>query len=128
MRPRPSEVVQGVRSVLKDVVAPAVLDAHARGRLEECRIALAQVDWDDAGFLLAARNRSLAQALEAAHSWVGDADLSLAPEDTFSAHQLTYERLAGTLVTTLSILRARLVEAPGDTEARQVQAALLDVL
>ncbi len=128
MRPRPSEVVHGVRAVLRDVVAPAVQDEHARGRLEECRIALAQVDWDDAGFQLAARNRSLAEALEAARSWVGDVDLSLAADDTFAAHQLTYERLAGTLVATLSALRTRLAEAPDDQDAREAQAALVRVL
>lgn len=128
MRPRPSELIEGVRAVLKDVVAPAVQDEHARARLDECRIALAQVDWDDAGFHLAARNRTLAEALDAAVRWTGDIDLSLAAEDTFTAHQLAYERLAGALVTTLATLRVRLAEAPEDEGAREARAALLRTL
>lgn len=128
MRPRPSEVVQGVRAVLKDVVAPAVQDDHARARLEECRIALAQVDWDDAGFRLAERNRTLANALKGARAWTGEVDLSLPAQATFDAHQVTYERLAGALVRALQALRRRLGDTPDDPDARATYEALLAVI
>ena len=63
MRPSPQELVDGIRRVLKEVVEPELTSDHARQRLAETRAALAQVDWDDVGLLLAQRTSFLREIL-----------------------------------------------------------------
>jgi hypothetical protein len=125
MRPTPQEVIDGARAVLKDVVAPDLRSDHARARLDEVRIALAQVDWNDAGFTLAARNRVLAAGLADAGPWATGISLDLPDVDSFDAHQATYERLAGELVAVLAGLREHLADRPDDAESASLRERLV---
>ncbi len=138
MRPLPSEVIAGVRRILKETIAPELTSDHARSRLAEVRAVLAQVDWDDAGFALAARNRVLRDALERIEEW-RTADpartrafppltVRVSPEDRMTAHQVAYRDLAAAAVATVDPLADWLAGHPDDVEARDLQRALLAAL
>ncbi len=138
MRPLPSEVIAGVRRILKETIAPELTSGHARSRLDEVRAVLAQVDWDDAGFALAARNRVLYHALERIEEW-RTADpvrsrafppltVSVSPEDRMAAHQAAYRELAAAAVAAVDPLADWLTDHPDDVEAQDLQRALLAAL
>ncbi|MDH3015647.1 MULTISPECIES: hypothetical protein [Gordonia] len=122
MRPRPSEIIAGIRTVLKDTVAPSCSGEHARARLDEIRAVLAQVDWDNAGFELAQRTDRLEVALREARRWLDD-ELPPKPEQReYAAIEQHYERLAAlaaAALTTLREARDRGPEADAATEAYQ---------
>jgi hypothetical protein len=138
MRPLPSEVIAGVRRILKDTIEPELVSGHARSRLVEVRAVLAQVDWDDAGFTAAARNRALAGALGEIAGWrakdpvrtaaIPTIEVVLPDRDTLAAHQAAYERLAAAAVAVVEPLETWLSEHPADEQARGLRQGLLAAL
>jgi hypothetical protein len=138
MKPLPSEVIAGVRRILKETIAPELTSDHARSRLDEIRAVLAQVDWDDAGFVLAARNRILADALGRIEEW-RTADpagrrafrplvVRVSQEDRLAAQQAVYQELAAAAVAIVDPLSDWLDVHPDDVEARAMHRALLAAL
>jgi hypothetical protein len=138
MKPLPSEVITGVRRILKETIAPELTSDHARSRLDEIRAVLAQVDWDDAGFVLAARNRSLAEVLGRIDEWrAGDPDradsipafdASLPDDDRMAAHQMAYQALATAVVSLVNPLQDWLAGHPDDAQAAVLHRDLLAAL
>jgi hypothetical protein len=107
MRPRPSELIGGVRSILKETIEPELSSEHAKARLREVRALLAQVDWDEAGFTLVRRNESLRAGLESLDAWrledpirhgIEAPPLPEESDASFSAQQDCYEALASNAV------------------------------
>jgi hypothetical protein len=135
MRPLPSEVIASIRRILKETIEPELNSAHARSRLAEVRAVLAQVDWDDAGFTVAARNRELAAALDRIAAWCADDQQRRAAfpaipavpadEETLAGQQAAYERLAATAVAVVDPLETWLVKHPDDARARGLRRDLL---
>lgn len=138
MRPLPSEVIAGVRRILKETIEPELSSGHAKSRLAEVRAVLAQVDWDDTAFTLAARNRDLAEVLGQVERWRASSPVReaaipacaarLPDEDRLAAHQDAYLGLAGTIVVLLDPLQDWLSCHPDDVEARDLLRALLSAL
>ncbi|GAA1651721.1 hypothetical protein [Georgenia ruanii] len=138
MRPLPSEVIAGVRQILKETIAPELTSAHARSRLEEVRAVLAQVDWDDAAFALARRNRALADALRRIEDWrSGDprraetipaCTVRMPKVDSLAAHQAAYAELAAAAVAVVEPMADWLVAHPSNAEARALRGELLAAL
>jgi hypothetical protein len=138
MRPLPSEVIAGVRRILKGTIEPELTSEHARSRLAEVRAVLAQVDWDDAAFVLAARNRSLAGVLGQVERWRAEnperaraipaSDVRLPDEDRLVAHQAAYAALAAAVVALVGPLHDWLSDHPDDVEAGDLHQALLAAL
>ena len=108
MKPSPTQTAAGLRRILKDVVAPELSSDHARQRLEEVRVVLAQMDWDDAGLALRRRVAALQELLR------DDEEL----RTTFAALQDQHERLAAAVTQ-------RLVERPDDDQLRAAVVRLL---
>ncbi len=128
MRPKPSELIAGIRAILADTIAPGLTDDHARSRLDEIRAVLAQVDWDDSAFTLKARASTLVLRLRAAAAWTLD-DLPEAPEvESFDAYQQHWEALGFLAIGTLTRLADHLVEHPHDAVARVIYRELLAAL
>ncbi|KOS58197.1 hypothetical protein [Rhodococcus rhodochrous] len=138
MRPLPSEIIAGVRRILKESIEPELASGHARAKLREVRAVLAQVDWDDAGFVLSARNRSLTDALREIESWrVEDSVRSaMLPEsavvppaaDCLAAHQACYEQLAASAVALVEPLSDWIAAHPEDARAVRLNRDLLAAL
>jgi ribosomal protein S15P/S13E len=126
MRPRPSEIITGIRSVLAETIEPELTSGHARSRLSEIRAVLAQVDWDDAGFQLKSRTSVLAERLAEADLWVGGALPNGPVEESFDAYQAYWEHLSALAVTSIERLTVHLDEHPKDDVARAVFERLLD--
>ncbi|MDT2005801.1 hypothetical protein FXW78_15460 [Rhodococcus opacus] len=135
MRPLPSEVIAGVRHILKESIEPELTSGHARSRLDEVRAVLAQIDWDDAGFTLASRNHALAGVLEQIESWrttdparsmvVPGITSGLPEHDRFAAHQECYEKLAASAVALVEPFSDWVATHPEDGEAARLRKALL---
>jgi hypothetical protein len=125
MRPRPSEIIGGIRSVLADTIAPELTSQHARSRLSEIRAVLAQVDWDNAGFQLKARASVLAEHLAEAGAWVGGSLPANPAEESFDAYQAYSEQLAALAVGALERLSVHLDDHPEDEFARTAYQRLL---
>lgn len=138
MRPLPSEVIAGVRRILKDTIEPELVSGHARSRLVEVRAVLAQLDWDDAAFTLAARNRALAGALGEIAAWraaeparsaaIPDTEVVRPEQETLAAHQAAYVLLAAAAVALVEPLETWLSEHPADEQARGLRQGLLAAL
>lgn len=128
MRPSPAEVVSGIRTILADTIAPELTSDHARSRLSEVRAVLAQIDWNDAGFILAARSRALAEQLIASSRWIRDDVPPLPVEDTYEGYQTFYEQLNTLAIEALDALRTHLGANPGDDCAFADYRALLGVV
>lgn len=138
MRPKPSELIAGVRAVLKDTVLPDLGSEHARTRVVEIRALLAQVDWDDAGFGLVRRNAALADALRECEAWRRADEQRTAAwppcsvnevaEETLDGHLERYEDLAASAAAVVEALGEWIAEHPGDAEARQVLRAMARAL
>lgn len=138
MRPLPSEVIAGVRRILKETIEPELSSGHARSRLAEVRAVLNQVDWDDAAFALAARNRALADALDRVATWrAGDpareaavpaCHVQLPGEDRFAAHQEAYLALSSAIVSLVDPLSDWCASHPADDEVRELHRRLLTAL
>lgn len=127
MRPRPSEIVTGVRAILKDVIGPELSSEHAKSRLSEVRAVLAQVDWDNAGFALAARNAALLKGLADAQEWSGQELPGWPENDDFEAHQLLYEKLAMLLIEALQLVRLKRMQKPDDGDLRELHDQLISL-
>ncbi|MFI7195158.1 hypothetical protein ACIBQ0_35975 [Nocardia nova] len=126
MRPRPSEVVAGIRSILAETIGPELSSEHARSRLAEIRAVLAQIDWDNVGFALTARSAELARWLERAGQHVGEVVVPNRPEtENYAVYERYYEELAELAVQVLGRLRTHLDEQPGDEPARHAYRGLL---
>jgi hypothetical protein len=127
VRPSPAEIIAGVRAILADTIAPELRSDHARSRLSEIRAVLAQIDWDNAGFVLRARTTELALRLSAAGPWV-PVELPAPPQlETFEEVQRYWEQLAAVAVGVLERLSAHL-ETHHDDAALEVYRALLAAL
>lgn len=108
MRPTPTETASALRRVLKEVVAPELTSDHAKQRLEEVRVVLGQIDWDDAGLALRARVEALQELVGA----------PLVPGSTYADLQGQHERLAALAVQ-------QLAEQPDDPQLREALVQLL---
>lgn len=135
MKPTPAELIAGIRQVLDDEIEPDLQSEDARATLREIRARLAQVDWDDAGFQLAARNRALAGALAAAQTWRAShpsalPDAAVPPEAgaTFAEQQRRYEQLAGRVAELARPLTAWTRANPDDTEGRELLRMVVQAL
>jgi len=138
VRPLPSEVIAGVRRILKETIEPELTSGHALSRLREVRAVLAQVDWDDAGFTLAARNRALAAALAEVAAWRAEdqarvaafpaVDVVLTEPETLAGHQAGYEQLARAAVALVDPLESWLAQHPDDQRASTLRRRVLATL
>ncbi len=138
MKPLPSEVIAGIRRILKETIEPELTSGHAKSRLGEIRAVLAQVDWDDAGFALAARNRAIAEVLGRIAEWRGgDGErmaaiptlaVSLPDGEGMAAHQAAYQALSAAVVTLVDPLQDWLARHPDDATAARLHGDLVAVL
>lgn len=128
MRPRPSEIITGIRAVLADTIAPELNSEHARSRLAEIRAVLAQVDWDNAGFALQKRCGSLAAALTQAQQWTRQAVPAAPTQHSFDAYQQYWEQLATHAVAAQETLGSHVAAQPDDRPAAQAYRQLLNAL
>lgn len=126
MRPRPSEIIAGIRRILADTIAPELSSEHARSRLAEIRAVLAQLEWDDAAFALKARSLTLAHRLYRAHHWV-NAQLPPAPvAESYDAYLQYWDSLAALATPALARMAAHLDEYPDDELVATLFTKLLD--
>lgn len=114
MRPSPSETIAGIRTILADTIAPELTSEHARARLSEIRAVLAAVDWDNAGFTLAARSSALAVALESPAQRASEIVPTAPTAQTFEDYGRYHDKLAVLAVDVMADIRARLAENPDD--------------
>lgn len=137
MRPVPSEIIEGVRSILKSTIEPEVRSEHGKARLREVRAMLAQVDWDDAGFTLARRNERLRTSLAALEAWRLDdplrsgIDVPALPtgnDQSFAAQQECYETLAAAAVVWVKAVSAWRAEHPDDHSVDEIFGVLAAAL
>ena len=128
MRPRPSEIITGIRAILDETIAPELTSDHARSRLSEIRAVLAQVDWDDAAFALKARAVTLAQRLHDAKPWAGPALPDPPVDESFDAYLRYWDRLGVIAIAAVDRLSGHLEEYPSDDAARLTHRRLLDAL
>ena len=69
MRPTPSETITGIVRILRETVAPAVDDPHARAQLQQIVTVLGQLRVDDPAADLAAENERLHRLLGRCADW-----------------------------------------------------------
>ncbi len=125
----------GVRQILKETIEPELQSDHARSRLQELRAVLAQVDWDDAAYVLAERNRALLDALQRISQWreddparaarVPEFELPTRVEGRLAQHQVNYEALAALAVSLVDPLTDWVRANPGDESGTSVRDALI---
>jgi hypothetical protein len=125
-RPRPSEVIAGIRAVLADVIAPELTSDHAQSRLAEIRAVLAQIDWDNTAFAMKARALALAQALSDASAWVDTALPQPPGDETLVAYEDFANALGLIAIDAIERLDSHLELQPGDEAARRAHRHLLD--
>ena len=70
MRPTPSETITGVARILRETVAPAIDDPHARAQLQQVMTVLGQLRVEDPAADLAADNVRLHRLLGRCADWV----------------------------------------------------------
>lgn len=128
MRPRPSEIITGIRAVLADTIAPELNSEHARSRLAEIRSVLAQVDWDNAGFALQKQCCSLAAALTQGQQWTRQAVPVAPTQHSFDAYQQYWEQLAKLAVAAQETLSSHVAAHPDDQPAARAYRQLLSSL
>ncbi|MBD0859782.1 hypothetical protein IA539_00935 [Gordonia sp. zg691] len=138
MTPLPSEVIVGVRRILRDTIAPELTSGHARARLDDIRAVLAQVDWDDAGFHLARRCHQMATSLQAIDRWrasdgertqdIPEVTVNLPAEQSTAAYSATYRSLASAAAALVDPMADWMSRHPDDNEARRLHQALLAAL
>jgi hypothetical protein len=138
MTPLPSEIIAGVRRILEETIAPELTSGHARSRLHDIRAVLAQVNWDDAGFVLAERCRRISAALAAIEAWrASDATRAQAlppvsadfpAEPSMAAYSEAYRGLAAAAVALVDPLTDWLAAHPDEREAKALYQSLLEAL
>jgi hypothetical protein len=143
VRPTPSEVVQGVRRILRDVIEPDLASEHARKQLRQIRAVLAQVDWNDAGFALAERNGRLADALMDLRRWIEQApqrisdfavaapalqDIAAPEVDTFDSQAEWERRLSAAAVAIVDPLADWFARFPDDRDLDALRRRVLDTV
>jgi hypothetical protein len=69
MRPTPAETIDGVVRILRETVAPAVADPHARTQLQQVMIVLGQMEANDPAAQLADVNERRARVLDRCRDW-----------------------------------------------------------
>jgi hypothetical protein len=69
MRPTPSETIAGIVRILRETVAPALDDAHARAQLQQIMTVLGQLRVEDPAADLAADNERLHRLLGQCADW-----------------------------------------------------------
>ena len=69
MRPTPSETITGIVRILRETVAPAVDDPHARAQLQQVVTVLGQLRVEDPAGDLAADNERLHRLLARCADW-----------------------------------------------------------
>ena len=127
MRPRPSEVIAGIRKILADTVAPELSSDHARSRLAEIRAVLAQVDWDDVAFTQKSRAVALRECLEST-GWI-TAALPQPPAEESLAGYLHYRNaLDAIAIDVLDRIDSHLDDHPQDDNVRAIRERLLEAL
>lgn len=127
-RPRPSEVIAGIRAVLADVIAPELTSDHARSRLSEIRAVLAQIDWDDSAFVTKQRALTLARSLQDASEWVGASLPEPPSEESLRAYEQYADALGVAAVDAIERLTVHLDRNPSDVAARSAYHRLLAAL
>ena len=128
MRPSPQELIDGVRRVLKDVIEPELTSDHAKQRLAETRAVLAQVDWDNAGLLLAQRTAALRHVLadlQDAGLPVPHVALTEPLGTTYDALSRQHDACSTALIELLPTLD---LTAPTDPRLAEARTALLSTL
>ncbi|MWA03244.1 hypothetical protein F8568_023270 [Actinomadura sp. LD22] len=140
MRPTPAETIAGVRTILRDVVEPAVDSEYARARLREIRAVLAQTDWDNAALRLRREVEGLRALLAEIRDWAEDdperssafADLAgevtgpAGPDqETFSALNDLRAAHAAALVEAADRLAGWTRSRPRDESARELRLRLI---
>lgn len=135
MKPLPSDVIAGVRQILKETIEPELQSDHARSRLQELRAVLAQIDWDDAAYVLTERNRVLLDALQRIARWregdparaarVPGFDLPSCEDGRLSQHQLNHEALTAVAVSLVDPLADWVHANPHDASGVAVRDALV---
>jgi hypothetical protein len=136
-------VVQGVRRILREVIEPDLASEHARKQLRQIRAVLAQVDWDDAGFTLAERNRGLADALGDLRQWVEQdrqrvsafaaarpalQDIAASGVNTFDAQAEWERRLSAAAIAVVDPLADWLARFPDDHYLHALRRRILDTV
>ena len=71
MRPTPPETIAGIVRILRETVAPAVDDPHARAQLQQIVTVLGQLRVEDPAADLAAENERLHRLLDRCADWAG---------------------------------------------------------
>jgi hypothetical protein len=84
VRPTPRETVEGVARILREVVSPAVTDAHARGQLAQVIAVLGMVEWDDAVGVVSRSREATETLLAECRAWI-EADPERAAHFTLPA-------------------------------------------
>lgn len=135
MKPIPSDVIAGVRQILKETVEPELQSDHARSRLQEIRAVLAQIDWDDAAYELTGRNRVLLDALQRIARWregdpdratqIPEFDLPSCEDGRLSQQQVHHEALAAVAVSLIDPLTDWVQANPHDASGVAVRDALV---
>jgi hypothetical protein len=127
VRPTPAETVEGVVRILRETVAPAVTDPHARTQLQQVMVVLSQLDANDPVAGLSAVNAGRSGLLDRCRDWA-DADddrsrhfspiaATRPAGPRFEELQAADFTLRGQLETFLVELRAwRRVHGPTDSE------------
>jgi hypothetical protein len=136
-------VVQGVRRILRDVIEPDLASEHVRKQLRQIRAVLAQVDWNNAGFALAERNRRLADALIDLRRWVEQdpqrmsafaaarpamQDIAAPEVDTFDSQAEWERRLSAAAVAVVDPLADWLARFPDDRDLHVLRQRVLDTV
>lgn len=139
MRPRPSEVIEAIRRILRDDVLPELTSPAARARVAEIRGVLAAVDWDDIALTHLRETRQLGRAVEGLLHWLeedSDRAANFAPHlsarptlqggDSFDELEADRRALDNWFLAILEPLDAWLSHHPS-VEGRHLRQAIADI-
>jgi hypothetical protein len=70
MKPTPQQLIDGVRSRLREVIAPELVSDHARAEIRRVMAVLRDVDWNDAAFITMRENVALEGILADVNAWI----------------------------------------------------------
>jgi hypothetical protein len=69
VKPEPNELINGIRDVLRQSIAPELTSGPAVAALRRIMVILKETDWNETSFLIAKENRTLAALLQDARAW-----------------------------------------------------------